>query len=52
MLKEYGANSIDRADISMEAMERMGCNISLIEFGKVNNLEGLVDVLYEHQNDK
>ena len=51
-LKDYGANSIDRADISMLAMENMGCNIPLIEFGKVENIEGLVNVLYEKQDVK
>jgi polyketide biosynthesis acyl carrier protein len=51
-LKYYGANSIDRADISMLAMEKMGCKIPLIQFGTVKNIQGLVDVLFENQNAK
>lgn len=48
-LKEYGATSIDRADISIDAMKAIGCKIPLVEFGTVNNIEGLVNVLYEKQ---
>ncbi|MCT4598819.1 MAG: phosphopantetheine-binding protein [Vallitalea sp.] len=48
-LKDYGANSIDRADITMDSMEAIGCKIPLVEFGNVSNIQGLVDVFYEKQ---
>lgn len=51
-LKDYGANSIDRADIAIDAMEAVGCKIPLVDMGKVNNISGLIDLLYERQNDK
>jgi polyketide biosynthesis acyl carrier protein len=51
-LKDYGANSIDRADIAIDAMEAVGCKIPLVDLGKVSNISGLIDLLYERQNDK
>jgi polyketide biosynthesis acyl carrier protein len=46
-LKELGANSIDRMEITVQSMEALGLKIPLVEFGKVGNLQGLVDVLFE-----
>ncbi|MBZ9609912.1 phosphopantetheine-binding protein [Clostridium estertheticum] len=50
-LKDYGANSIDRADITMITMEEIGCKIPLIEFGNLKNIQGIVDVFYAKTND-
>jgi polyketide biosynthesis acyl carrier protein len=46
-LKDLGANSIDRMDIVIKSMESLDIKIPLVEFGKVNNIQGLVDLLYE-----
>jgi polyketide biosynthesis acyl carrier protein len=46
-LKDLGANSVDRMDIVINSMESLGIKIPLVEFGKVNNIQGLVDLLYE-----
>lgn len=48
-LKNYGANSIDRMDIVIKSMEDVGVKIPLVELGGVQNIEGLVDVLFEAQ---
>ncbi|MDR3602272.1 MAG: acyl carrier protein [Desulfosporosinus sp.] len=46
-LQDLGANSIDRMDIIIKSMERLGVKIPLVELAKVNNIQGLVDILYE-----
>ncbi|MBI4652469.1 acyl carrier protein [Candidatus Desantisbacteria bacterium] len=46
-LKDIGANSIDRMDIVVRIIEIIGINIPLVEFAKVTNIQGLVDILYE-----
>ena len=48
-LKNYGANSIDRMDIVIKSMEDVGVKIPLVELGGVQNIEGLIDVLYGAQ---
>lgn len=45
-LKDLGANSIDRMDIITGIMEVLDVRIPLVEFGKLNNIEGIVDLLY------
>ena len=45
-LKDLGANSVDRMDIVIRAMEVLNIKIPLVEFGKVNNIQGLVDLLH------
>ncbi len=45
-LKDLGANSVDRMDIVIRAMEVLDIKIPLVEFGEVNNIQGLVDLLY------
>jgi len=47
-LKVLGANSIDRAEIIMLTMAALKVKIPLIEFAKVDNIQGIVDVFY-HQ---
>jgi polyketide biosynthesis acyl carrier protein len=47
-LRDLGANSVDRMDIVIEVMEELKLKIPLVEFGKVNNIQGLVDLLHSH----
>jgi len=49
-LKDIGVNSIDRADIIILLMEGLNLKIPLVEFGKLKNIEGIVDFLYEKSN--
>ena len=46
-LKDLGANSIDRMDIVIKSMESLRLKIPLVELAKVDNIQGLVDLLYE-----
>jgi polyketide biosynthesis acyl carrier protein len=46
-LKDMGANSIDRMDIIVNVMETMKLKIPLLEFGKIKNIQELIDLLYE-----
>lgn len=48
-LKELGANSIDRMEITVRAMEMLGLKIPLVEFGKASNIQELVDILLTHK---
>ena len=34
-------------DITVQSMEALGLKIPLVEFGKIGNLQGLVDFLFE-----
>lgn len=47
-LTELGANSVDRVEVSMGALEELGLQIPRVELHGVSNLQGLVDVLYRH----
>lgn len=46
-LKDLGANSIDRMEVVTRSMEDLGLKVPLVEFGKVKNIKGLVDVLHK-----
>jgi polyketide biosynthesis acyl carrier protein len=46
-LKDLGANSIDRAEVVTLSIEDLGIKIPMVEFGKVNNIKGMVDILHE-----
>lgn len=46
-LVELGANSMDRADILMMAMESLSLRIPRIELSGAKNIGELVDILYE-----
>lgn len=46
-LKDLGANSIDRAEVVTLSIEDLGIKIPMVEFGKVSNIRGMVDLLYE-----
>ena len=45
-LKDIGANSIDRMDIIVMAMEEAGLKIPMMEFAKLKNIDGIIDVIY------
>jgi len=47
-LKSLGANSIDRTEIVMLSMEKLGIKVPLVSFGGVENIEEMVDVLVEN----
>ncbi|MBV9305561.1 MAG: hypothetical protein JO185_06560 [Acidobacteriaceae bacterium] len=47
-LTELGANSIDRLDVTMGALEALHLHVSMVEFAGVSNLQGLVSVLERH----
>jgi len=44
-LKSLGANSIDRTEIVMSSMEKLGIKMPLVSFGGVENIEDMVDVM-------
>lgn len=44
-LKDLGADSVDRADISTMSMEQLGLRLPLVELGKVANIRGLIELL-------
>lgn len=46
-LKSLGANSIDRTEIVMFSMEKLGIKLPLVSFGGVENIEEMVDVLVD-----
>lgn len=46
-LKNLGANSIDRMEIITKTMEDLQVKFPLVELGKLTNIEGLIDFLYE-----
>ncbi len=50
-LKELGANSLDRADITVQCLEDLQIKIPLVEFGSVKNIEGLVELLTRKVNE-
>jgi len=47
-LKSLGANSIDRTEIVMLSMEKLGIKLPLVSFGGVENIEEMVDVLADN----
>ncbi|QRN93159.1 acyl carrier protein [Archangium violaceum] len=51
-LKDLGANSIDRVEITTMSMEALGINIPLVDLAGVSNIQGLVDQLYEKSQSK
>ncbi|MCF6336408.1 MAG: acyl carrier protein [Gammaproteobacteria bacterium] len=46
-LKSLGANSIDRTEIVMSSMEKLGIKLPLVSFGGVENIEEMVDILVD-----
>ncbi len=50
-LKELGANSLDRAEITVQCMEDLQLKIPLVEFGGIKNIQGLVELLTRKVNE-
>ena len=46
-LTDLGANSLDRAEIALAAMEDLKLNFPVREMANIKNIGGLVDFLYE-----
>ncbi|TQR46690.1 acyl carrier protein [Paenibacillus popilliae] len=44
-LKDIGANSVDRMDIIIRTMELTDIKVPLVEFGKLSNIQGIIDLL-------
>jgi polyketide biosynthesis acyl carrier protein len=49
VLKDLGANSMDRSEIVMMTLESLSLNIALVELAGASNIGELVDLLYEKQ---
>ena len=49
-LKDLGANSLDRADITVMCLEDLRLKIPLVEFGGLANIRGLVNLLTQKVN--
>jgi len=49
-MKDLGANSIDRADVVLEAMETLKVSFPLNELAGVDNIQGLVDFLHDRMH--
>lgn len=47
-LSELGANSVDRVEVSMGAMEQLDLRIPRVQLYGVTNLAELVEVLHRH----
>ncbi|MGZ9709233.1 phosphopantetheine-binding protein [Glaciimonas sp. GNP009] len=47
-LTDLGANSVDRMEVVIMSMEDLGVKIPLLSFAGVGNIEGLVEVLFNH----
>lgn len=47
-LKELGANSIDRADIIITAIENCNVKIPMMKFSEAKNIGGIIDVILEN----
>lgn len=45
-MRDLGANSIDRADVVLQVMDRLGVSCQLSELAEVRNIGGLIDVLH------
>lgn len=48
-LKDLGANSIDRSEIVMMAMESLSLRVSLVEVARAQNIGELAERLHELQ---
>ncbi len=47
-LESLGANSIDRTEIVMLSMEKLDIKLPLVSFGRVKNIEEMIDVLIDN----
>ncbi|WP_297958227.1 phosphopantetheine-binding protein [uncultured Ruminococcus sp.] len=46
-LRDLGANSVDRMEIIVETMRKIGVKINMLEFANIKNIQEMVDFLYE-----
>ena len=46
-LRDLGANSVDRMEIIVETMRKIGEKINMLEFANIKNIQEMVDFLYE-----
>lgn len=46
-LRDFGANSIDRMEILLETVGAFNAVIPMTEFGKVANIQGIVDLIHD-----
>ncbi|MBL1065921.1 acyl carrier protein [Streptomyces sp. 7-21] len=44
-MRDLGANSIDRADIITETMEKLGITVPMVNFGNAKNIGDVVDIM-------
>jgi polyketide biosynthesis acyl carrier protein len=51
-LKDLGANSIDRMEIVNKTMEDLQLKLPLVKLGIAENMQGLVDILYNELSEK
>ena len=49
---EIGANSIDRAEIINLTLEYLELDVPRVGLAKANNINELVDAIYENSNEK
>jgi polyketide biosynthesis acyl carrier protein len=49
-LADLGANSVDRAEVAMLAMESLSLQIARVELAGVQNIRDLVDALHAKSN--
>jgi len=45
-LKDLGANSIDRSDITVMTLESLSLRVPLVDLARANNIGELVDLLH------
>ena len=48
-MKDLGANSMDRFDILADTMSEIGIRVPFVEFGNLNNIGEVAELLYEKQ---
>jgi polyketide biosynthesis acyl carrier protein len=46
-MKSLGANSLDRSEVSLDSMERLGLDFPARELGGLPNIGALVEVFYQ-----
>lgn len=46
-MKDYGANSLDLVEVVSATMRELRVKIPRAALGKVNNIDGLVDLIWE-----
>jgi len=47
-LRELGANSVDRADILISAMDELSVKVPMVEFAGAANIGEIVEIMHNH----